>query len=223
MYGDRENSFSSAFTSSCWSISGLLIPFFTKKWQNNQKRLEIKIDLVGRISQTIMTIMTAIELIEAKIREDTEKLRKEGSFDGSEVPYDDRKTMKEKFVKQVEEQFGGIDGEYKGFKVCSAVLATQLESYFPNIYIGKELDGLVIDIKSLIDDVKRFYDLACEEMSHEDLKKEKLSENTDKADAKVKDKREQIMNRKLQIIGYVLDKKNKIILEQKRARFNKTF
>lgn len=45
------------------AISGLLIPFFTNRWQIHQKGLEIRINLVGRISQTVMGMITAIESI----------------------------------------------------------------------------------------------------------------------------------------------------------------
>jgi hypothetical protein len=42
-------------------VSGLLIPYFTNRWQRHQKGLEIRIDLVRRISRTIMSIMTMID------------------------------------------------------------------------------------------------------------------------------------------------------------------
>jgi len=43
------------------TVSGLLIPYFTNRWQRHQKGLEIRIDLVGRISQTVMSMMTMID------------------------------------------------------------------------------------------------------------------------------------------------------------------
>lgn len=42
-------------------ISGLLIPAITRRWQNHQKALEIKMQLVSELSKTIMEIIMAIQ------------------------------------------------------------------------------------------------------------------------------------------------------------------
>ncbi|MGE5661260.1 MAG: hypothetical protein ACM3X1_03330 [Ignavibacteriales bacterium] len=42
-------------------LSGLLFPIFTNRWQIHQKGLEIRIDLGGRISRTVMGMITLIE------------------------------------------------------------------------------------------------------------------------------------------------------------------
>ena len=42
-------------------ISGILIPFFTKSWQNHQKSLDIKNDLVSEVSKTVTTMMINIQ------------------------------------------------------------------------------------------------------------------------------------------------------------------
>jgi hypothetical protein len=42
-------------------ISGLLIPRFTLRWQNHQKALEIKTQLVSELSKSIMEIIMAIQ------------------------------------------------------------------------------------------------------------------------------------------------------------------
>jgi hypothetical protein len=49
-------------------ISGLLIPAFTRRWQNHQKALEIKTQLVSELSKSIMEIIMAIQFahIDAK-------------------------------------------------------------------------------------------------------------------------------------------------------------
>lgn len=43
------------------AASALLIPYFTSIWQTPQKGLEIKVDLIQRISNNVMSIMTLIE------------------------------------------------------------------------------------------------------------------------------------------------------------------
>jgi hypothetical protein len=50
-------------------LSGLLFPYFTNRWQNHQKELDIKIDLVGRISESIMNMIMAIQFIEVSIQQ----------------------------------------------------------------------------------------------------------------------------------------------------------
>ena len=42
-------------------ISGLLIPTITRGWQNHQKALEIKTQLVGELSKSIMEIIMSIQ------------------------------------------------------------------------------------------------------------------------------------------------------------------
>ena len=46
------------------AISGLLIPYITTQWQNHEKELEIKTDLVGRISETVMSMIMAVQFAE---------------------------------------------------------------------------------------------------------------------------------------------------------------
>jgi hypothetical protein len=42
-------------------MSGLLIPAFTRRWQNHQKALEIKTQLVSELSKSIMGIIMAVQ------------------------------------------------------------------------------------------------------------------------------------------------------------------
>jgi hypothetical protein len=44
-------------------LSGLLFPIFTNRWQIHQKGIEIRINLIGRMSQTIMGMVTMIDTI----------------------------------------------------------------------------------------------------------------------------------------------------------------
>jgi hypothetical protein len=46
------------------AISGLLIPYITNQWQNHQKELEIKTDLVVRISGSVMSMIIAVQFAE---------------------------------------------------------------------------------------------------------------------------------------------------------------
>jgi hypothetical protein len=131
-------------------ISGLLIPILTRKWQKDRTDLEIKIDLVSRISETVMKMMTAIDFVDAEIRkelEEAEKLRK-AVIKKSDIIYrDDPPKKKEsfehkneklqKFEEEIKKQFGELNTQYKKFRISSAVLGTQIESYFPNTDMKK--------------------------------------------------------------------------------------
>jgi hypothetical protein len=44
-------------------LSGLLFPIFTNRWQIHQKGIEIRVNLIGRMSQTIMGMVTMIDTI----------------------------------------------------------------------------------------------------------------------------------------------------------------
>jgi hypothetical protein len=49
------------------SISGILIPLFTRRWQDHQKELEVKVGLVNKINESLTDIITAIKLVDCKI------------------------------------------------------------------------------------------------------------------------------------------------------------
>jgi hypothetical protein len=53
---------------------GLLVPYFTNKWQIHQKGLDVRIDLGGRMSQTIVGMIMLIEYkVAAKPIEESKK------------------------------------------------------------------------------------------------------------------------------------------------------
>jgi hypothetical protein len=45
-------------------ISGLLVPYITNQWQNHQKELELKIDIVSQISKAVTNIIVASRIIQ---------------------------------------------------------------------------------------------------------------------------------------------------------------
>jgi hypothetical protein len=125
-------------------VSGLLIPFFTNRWQIHQKGLEIRINLVGRISQTVMRMMTMIEsmlVIILKVGEERRKLL-------NTIREDSVASNKGSDLEKAGAKFfGELNDEYRKFKVDSAVIGTELESYFPTEKIGEEWDKLVREIE----------------------------------------------------------------------------
>jgi hypothetical protein len=48
-------------------ISRYLIPSLTRRWQDHQKKLELKIDLLNRIGESVNGIVTAIQFAECRV------------------------------------------------------------------------------------------------------------------------------------------------------------
>jgi hypothetical protein len=133
-------------------VSGLLVPTFTNRWQLHQKGVEIRIDLVRRISKNVMGIMTLIE--SAKSSESFKELE--------------------------------LDKELRNFKVDSAVIGTELESYFPNEKIADKWNGLR-------DEIREFYG-----------QHEKIVTNSHADIGNIEYKRNDILQNKHDIILFVL-------------------
>jgi hypothetical protein len=104
------------------TISGLLIPYITTQWQNHQKELEIKTDLLRRISGSFAAASIAREnvLIAAEQRPVPDVTNKD-------------------FVNQM-----------RNWTISSAVIGSELSAYFPqnDNQIGKDWDRFVMLINS---------------------------------------------------------------------------
>ena len=107
-------------------ISGVLIPFFTKNWQNHQKSLDIKNDLVTEISKTVTTMMINVQYF----LENTKK-RSDG--------------------EQIEEQQKYNDN-YKNWTIAKDIITSRLEAYFPTQNITqqwKKYTAVINDVYAL--------------------------------------------------------------------------
>lgn len=115
-------------------ISGLLVPFFTNRWQNtqknyelqiarNQKALELKMDLIDQITKSVSTIVMSVLLLAGGIG----KSGKEGAFEKIDT--------------------------YKNWEISSKAIGSQLRAFFPeNLEIEMEWNrfyDLVNDFYSL--------------------------------------------------------------------------
>jgi hypothetical protein len=56
-------------------ISGLLIPYITSQWQNHEKELELKTNLVTRISESLSGVLTTAQFSAANRTEQAEYLQ----------------------------------------------------------------------------------------------------------------------------------------------------
>jgi len=48
------------------ALTGILVPAFTRRWQNRQKELEIKAALVSDLSEAIMSIVMAVQFVRSR-------------------------------------------------------------------------------------------------------------------------------------------------------------
>jgi len=93
-------------------ISGLLIPFLTRRWQDHQKELEIKIDLVNRINEAVSSVAASVQFSEM-----VEHLNK-----------DDRKQDAQKLLDQA----------FLSWEKSSAIIGAELRAYFPKKQFEKK-------------------------------------------------------------------------------------
>jgi len=95
-------------------LSGLIIPFITKNWQDRQKSLEIRTTLVSEISNAVMEFFMSIQFVH---------IRKE--------------TPRTSLTSVPSHEQAEFDQAYKAWEVKSAVIGTKLQAYFPKSDIPK--------------------------------------------------------------------------------------
>jgi len=86
-------------------VTGLLIPYITTQWQNYEKELEIKTNLVSKISEYATRMLMAIQFVEVSQSQGIN-----GSLTNEEY-----------------------DNEYRDWKINSDIMQSQINAYFPNI------------------------------------------------------------------------------------------
>lgn len=91
-------------------LTGLLIPYITTQWQNHEKELEIKTNLVSKISEYVTRMLMAIQFVEV-----SQSRGINSSLTNEEY-----------------------DNEYRDWKINSDIIQSQINAYFPNIDVGKD-------------------------------------------------------------------------------------
>lgn len=86
-------------------VTGLLIPYITTQWQNHEKELEIKTNLVTKISEYATRMLMAIQFVEVSQSQGINS-----SLTNEEY-----------------------DNEYRDWKINSDIMQSQINAYFPNI------------------------------------------------------------------------------------------
>lgn len=94
------------------AVTGLLIPTWTRRSQDRQKELELKTELVGELSESIMEMIMAVQFCHMTLTRQED--------------VDHRSLMTE------------LNQAYREWEVRSAVIGTKLQSYFPTTTIPEE-------------------------------------------------------------------------------------
>jgi hypothetical protein len=97
-----------------FALTGIIVPAITRLWQIRQKELEIKIGLVSEVSESVMMIVMAVQLVHVT------RKRYPESADALSV------SQKE------------LDKRYVEWEVRSSVIGTKLEAYLPHTSLPKE-------------------------------------------------------------------------------------
>jgi len=121
-------------------ISGLLIPSITTEWQNRQKELEIKTELVGKISEAVMSMVMPVQRVELKLYHD--RLGNENNL--TKIQNDT------KAKADIDRSFGEVNDQFSKWMVSSATIGSQLKAYYPNTPIPSKWN-------SFSENVSRFY------------------------------------------------------------------
>ena len=95
-------------------ISSILIPWFTRGWQNYQQELEIKKELVGDISEAVMKLVMEVQSFEI------------GLLHGNLSCSSQSSPQMQKFNQLLTE----LNEDYREWEVSSAVIGSQLRAHF---------------------------------------------------------------------------------------------
>jgi hypothetical protein len=118
-------------------ISSLIVPWFFQVWQDYQKELEIKTDLVGKISEDVTRIIMSTQFV--LLMNNLQHIQT---------------------VEQHKEVLDELNEEYKQWEINSAVIGSQLQAYFPHTDLANEWGSLKVGSGSFSENVSRFYTLA---------------------------------------------------------------
>ena len=118
-------------------ISSLLIPWFFQIWQNQQTELEIKTNLISKISESVIALVMTTQSV--LIQNNNHLI-----------------TTPEKFIQL----FDNLNEKYAQWEIESAIINSQLRAYFPNSDVSNLWGSLKIYSKSFSENVTDFYRLS---------------------------------------------------------------
>ena len=120
-------------------ITGLLIPWLTRQWQDRQKELEVKTKLVSDMSDSSLRLIQRV--VAVRILRTWLPPQKSGH---------DEEAQDHRIQEQYREAFDAMNREAHEFIVKSAVIGTNLQAYLPQSEIPRKWS-------EFSDIVSRFY------------------------------------------------------------------
>ena len=120
-------------------ISSLLIPWFFQIWQNQQTELEIKTNLISKISESVIALVMATQSI--LIQNNNQQINTQDEFN---------------------QLFNNLNEKYRQWEIESAIINSQLRAYFPNSDVSTLWGSLKIYSNSFSENVTDFYRLSSE-------------------------------------------------------------
>lgn len=120
-------------------ISSLLIPWFFQIWQNQQAELEIKTNLISKISESVIGLVMATQSV--LIQNNNQLIDTED---------------------ELVHLFDNLNEKYRQWEIESAIINSQLRAYFPNSDVSNLWGSLKIYSNSFSEKVTDFYRLSNE-------------------------------------------------------------
>lgn len=120
-------------------ISSLIIPWFFQVWQDYQKELEIKTNLIERITEAVTRMIMSTQSF--MLDNNRDQIKTDEQF------YD---------------LFNEVNDEYKEWEINSAIIDSQLKAYFPTSNLSKDWGsslGLGFKQNSFSENVSAFFAL----------------------------------------------------------------
>lgn len=118
-------------------ISSLLIPWFFQIWQNQQTELEIKTNLVSKISESVISLVMATQSV--LLQSNYQQINNQD---------------------ELIQLFGNLNEKYRQWEIDSAIINSQLRAYFPNSDVSNLWGSLKIHSNSFSENVTDFYRLS---------------------------------------------------------------
>jgi hypothetical protein len=120
-------------------ISSLLIPWFFQIWQNQQTELEIKTNLISKISESVISLVMATQSV--LIQNNYQQIDTED---------------------ELIHLFDNLNEKYRQWEIESAIINSQLKAYFPNSDVSNLWGSLKLYSNSFSENVTDFYRLSNE-------------------------------------------------------------
>ena len=115
-------------------ITGLLVPYFARRWQNQQKALEVRVGLVTDMSECAMGLIARVQGVLRLTRDSHLSEEQQGK------PPDELRAARKR-----------LRAAREAFEVREAVVGTKLEVYFVDSDIPSRWDTLARELADLAD------------------------------------------------------------------------